>query len=50
MIDYGFKAVRTSLGNMRQVHSKGINRELTKLSLRFMNLFPRLKEGVHSNR
>ena len=44
MIEYGFRAVRASLANMRLVHSKGIGRELTKLGFRLINLFPRLKE------
>ena len=44
MIEYGFRAVRTSLANMRLVHSEGIARGLSKLGFRLMNLFPRLKE------
>ena len=44
MIEYGFRAVRTSLANMRLVHSEGIARALSKLGFRLMNLFPRLKE------
>ena len=43
MIEYGFRAVRASLANMRMVHSEGIGRELTKLGFRLMNLFPQLK-------
>jgi 2-polyprenyl-6-methoxyphenol hydroxylase-like FAD-dependent oxidoreductase len=43
MIEYGFRAVRASLANMRQLHSEGIGRELTKLGFRLMNLFPQLK-------
>jgi 2-polyprenyl-6-methoxyphenol hydroxylase-like FAD-dependent oxidoreductase len=49
MIEYGFRAVRASLANMRMVHSEGIGRELTKLGLRLMNLFPHLK-GKFTNR
>jgi 2-polyprenyl-6-methoxyphenol hydroxylase-like FAD-dependent oxidoreductase len=49
MIEYGFRAVRASLANMRMVHSEGIGRELTKLSFRAMNLFPSLK-GKFTNR
>ena len=44
MIEYGFRAVRSSLANMRLVHSEGIARGLSKLGFRLMNLFPRLKE------
>ena len=44
MIEYGFRAVRASLDNMRLVHSEGIRRELTKFGFRLMNLFPQLKE------
>jgi len=44
MIEYGFRAVRSSLANMRLVHSEGIGRELSKLGFRLMNLFPQLKE------
>ena len=44
MIEYGFRAVRASLDNMRLVHSEGIRRELTKFGFRLMNLFPPLKE------
>jgi 2-polyprenyl-6-methoxyphenol hydroxylase-like FAD-dependent oxidoreductase len=50
MIEYGFQAVRMSLNNMRQVHSEGLARELTKLSFRFMNLIPQLRETVSRNR
>ena len=50
MIEYGFRAVRTSVANMRQVHSEGIERELTKLIFRLMNRLPRLKEKVYSKR
>ena len=46
MIEYGFRAVRASLGNMRQVHSEGIGRELTKLGFRLMKLSPQLKKKV----
>jgi hypothetical protein len=49
MIEYGFRAVRASLANMRMAHSEGIGRELTKLSFRAMNLFPSLK-GNFTNR
>jgi 2-polyprenyl-6-methoxyphenol hydroxylase-like FAD-dependent oxidoreductase len=49
MIEYGFRAVRSSLANMRMVHSEGIGRELTKLGFRLMNLFPHLK-GKFTNR
>lgn len=44
MIKYGFRAVRSSLANMRLVHSEGIARELSKLGFRLMNRFPHLKE------
>jgi 2-polyprenyl-6-methoxyphenol hydroxylase-like FAD-dependent oxidoreductase len=44
MIEYGFRAVRASLANMRLVHSQGVKRELTKLGFRMMNLFPHLKK------
>ena len=44
MVEYGFRAVRASLANMRQVHSEGIGRELCKLGFRLMNLFPQLKK------
>ncbi|MBV8174529.1 MAG: FAD-dependent monooxygenase [Verrucomicrobia bacterium] len=44
MIEYGFRAVRSSLANMRLVHSEGIRRELTKFGFRLMNLFPPLKD------
>ena len=44
MIEYGFRAVRASLANMRLVHSEGIRRQLTKFGFRLMNLFPQLKE------
>jgi len=44
MIEYGFRAVRSSLANMRLVHSEGIARGLSKLGFRLMNLFPPLKE------
>jgi 2-polyprenyl-6-methoxyphenol hydroxylase-like FAD-dependent oxidoreductase len=50
MIEYGFQAVRMSLNNMRQVHSEGLAREFTKLSFRFMNLIPQLREKVNRNR
>jgi 2-polyprenyl-6-methoxyphenol hydroxylase-like FAD-dependent oxidoreductase len=49
MIEYGFGAVRSSLANMRLVHSEGIARGLSKLGFRLMNLFPRLK-GRLTNR
>ena len=49
MIEYGFRAVRASLANVRLVHSEGIGRELTKLGFRLMNLFPHLK-GKFTNR
>jgi len=49
MIEYGFRAVRASLANMRMVHSQGIGRALTKLGFRLMNLFPQLK-GKLTNR
>jgi 2-polyprenyl-6-methoxyphenol hydroxylase-like FAD-dependent oxidoreductase len=49
MIEYGFGAVRSSLANMRLVHSEGIARGLSKLGFRLMNLFPRLK-GRLANR
>jgi 2-polyprenyl-6-methoxyphenol hydroxylase-like FAD-dependent oxidoreductase len=44
MVEYGFRAVRASLANMRLLHSEGIRRELTKFGFRLMNLFPPLKE------
>jgi 2-polyprenyl-6-methoxyphenol hydroxylase-like FAD-dependent oxidoreductase len=37
MIEYGFRAVRASLANMRMVHSEGIGRELTELGFRLMS-------------
>jgi 2-polyprenyl-6-methoxyphenol hydroxylase-like FAD-dependent oxidoreductase len=49
MIEYGFGAVRSSLANMRLVHSEGIARGLSKLGFRLMNLFPSLK-GRLTNR
>ena len=50
MIEYGFRAVRMSLENMRMVHSEGIAREFSKLVFRLINFVPALKEGFHSDR
>jgi 2-polyprenyl-6-methoxyphenol hydroxylase-like FAD-dependent oxidoreductase len=49
MIECGFRAVRSSLANMRLLHSEGMRRELTKLGFRLMNLSPQLK-GKFTNR
>jgi 2-polyprenyl-6-methoxyphenol hydroxylase-like FAD-dependent oxidoreductase len=43
MIEYGFRAVRSSLANMRLVHSEGFAREVSKLGFRLMNVIPPLK-------
>ncbi|MBV8224596.1 MAG: FAD-dependent monooxygenase [Verrucomicrobia bacterium] len=50
MIEYGFRAVRMSLGNMRRVHSEGIARELNKMIFRLIDFVPALKKRFHSAR
>lgn len=48
MIDYGFRAVRTSLREMKRVHSEGfLARAATKVLLRAVDLVPALKSAFH---
>jgi 2-polyprenyl-6-methoxyphenol hydroxylase-like FAD-dependent oxidoreductase len=49
MIEYGFRAVRMSLDNMRLVHSEGIARQFSKLVFRLMDFVPPLKERFRND-
>jgi 2-polyprenyl-6-methoxyphenol hydroxylase-like FAD-dependent oxidoreductase len=43
MIEHGFGAVRTSLGDMARFHAEGLNRVLTKVFFRAVDWLPGLK-------
>ncbi|HEY2460843.1 MAG TPA: NAD(P)/FAD-dependent oxidoreductase [Candidatus Acidoferrum sp.] len=49
MIDYGFRAVETSLKEMRRLHSENpFSRALTKTFFRAVDLFPPLKSALRA--
>jgi 2-polyprenyl-6-methoxyphenol hydroxylase-like FAD-dependent oxidoreductase len=50
MIEQGFRAVRSSLENMKRVHSEGLRKAFAKVAFRLINALPPLKERLRSSR